>query len=159
MKWLTKFIERRRPKYLSHLGFVWPLLATRRFGIAITMRIRSDASFDHKAECNRLRIVLQGAYLEHRELARYGEFEPAERVPRDAYRYGNAFGLWACVTRSKWSIGFERKGRRGGVELLDARNTQDRLVDFPQWMAPDEVVFDAQRPVVVLMVTWGGTWL
>lgn len=158
MKWFTKIMERRAPKYRSDSGFVWPLLETRWFGLALVMRYRSDTSFDQKAESNRIRFVLQGAYLEHRELARLGDREPAEPVPKDAFRYSNEFGLWACVTRSLHSIGFERAGRRGGVELLNARNTEDRLVDFAQWMEPQDVIYDAERPVVFLKLVWGGVW-
>lgn len=155
MKWFTKIMERRAPAYRHDIGFVWPLLTTRWFALGISMRFRSDSTFDQRAECYRLRYVLQGSYLEHREMARFGEHEPAERTPKGAYRYSNQFGLWACVTRGLHSLSFERKGRRGGVELLGARNTEDALVDFAQWMKPQDVIYDAERPVVLLMLVWG----
>lgn len=158
MKWFEKIMERRAPKYRYDLGFVWPLLETRWFGLALVMRFRSDSSFDQRAECSRARYVLQGAYLEHRELARFGDHEPAESMPKGAFRYSNQFGLWACTTRGRHSLSFERKGRRGGVELLDARNTEDRLVDFAKWMRPQDVIYDAERPVVFLMLARTVAW-
>lgn len=153
-----KIIENRKPKYAERFGYVWPLWATRWFGIGLVLRIRSDTSFDQRAEANRIRIVLEGEYMEHREVPRTGEFEPAARVPKDAYTYGNQYGLWACSSRKRGAVSFEPVGRRGGVELFTARDQGDSLIDFPNWMQHRDVVFDADRPVLMLTITWGGCW-
>lgn len=153
-----KIIENRRPKYAERFGYVWPLWTTRWFGVGLVLRIRSDTSFDQRAEANRIRIVLEGEYLEHRELPRTGEYEPAARVPKGAYTYGNQYGLWACSSRKRGAVSFEPIGRRGGVELLTARNQGDSLIDFPNWMQHRDVVFDADRPALMLTITWGGCW-
>lgn len=158
MKWHRKIVESKKPTYSDHLGMVWMLLETRWFGLGIVLRARSDSSFGQRAEANRVRLVLEGQYLEHREVPRTGEFEPAVRVAKDAYTYGNQYGLWACRTLSKGGMTIERVGRRGGVELLAARNQEDALVDFPNWMQHRDVIFDAERPVFMLVLTWGGCW-
>ena len=158
MKWYRKIVENKKPAYADSLGMVWPLLQTRWFGLGIVLRIRSDSSFDQRAEANRIRLVLEGQYLEHFEVPRTGDYEPAAKLPSGAYTYGNKYGLWASRTLGPGSLAFERAGRRGGVELLAPHNQGDSLIDFPNWMQHRDVVFDAERPVFMLMLTWGGVW-
>ena len=158
MKWFRKIIENRKPKYADALGYAWPLWVTRWFGVGLVLRFRSDTTFDQRAEANRVRVVLEGEYLEHYEVPRVGQYEPAVRLPADAYKYGNQYGLWACRTRRPRAIVFEPVGRRGGVELLSPRDQADSLIDFANWMQHGDVVFDADRPVLMLVLTWGGCW-
>lgn len=158
MKWVRKIIETKRPDFIHDLGMAWSLWSTRWFGVALVLRTRSDSSFDQAAESNRIRVVLEGEYLEHYEVPRLGKYEPAVPVPKDAYSYGNDDGLWFCRERTVGDISFERVRRRGGVELLDARTAGDAIVDFPQWMTQREVIFDAHRPVLMLVISWGGVW-
>ena len=158
MKWHRKIVENKKPTYADSLGMVWALLQTRWFGLGIVLRARSDSSFDQRAEANRIRLVLEGQYLEHFEVPRTGDYEPSVTVPADAYTYGNQYGLWACRTLSKGDMALERVGRRGGVELLAARDQADSLIDFPNWMQHRDVIFDAERPVFMLVLTWGGCW-
>ena len=122
------------------------------------MRYRSDSTFDQRNESNRLILVLDGTYLDHYEIPRTGDSEPAKHVPAEAYVYGNQWGLWACVTRQKGALVRKRVGDRGGLELLSPRNTDDKIIDFAEWMRHEEVVSNSERPVILLMVTWGGTW-
>jgi hypothetical protein len=158
MKWYRKIAENKKPTYTDHLGMVWTLWETRWFGIGIVLRARSDSTFDQRAESNRSRLVLEGQYLEHYEIPRTGDYEAAIELPADAYTYGNQYGLWACRTLSQGDMTLERVGRRGGVELLAARNQADALVDLPNWMQHRDVIFDAERPVFMLVLTWGGCW-
>ena len=111
-----------------------------------------------RAESNRIKIVLDGEVLEHYELPRTGEAEPAEKVEKDAYVYHNAYGLWACRRLEPKRVVFERCGRRGGLELLDARTVSEKIVDFPHWLELSDTKFDAQRKVWLLTITWGGCW-
>lgn len=157
MKWLRRYIEKRRPEYVDSLGFVWPLWTTRKFGLAIVLRFRSDTSFDQVAEVNRLRWVVDGEYIEHQELPRLGEHTPAVDVEEGAYVYSNDYGLYMARTIVPRQLTIEPAGRRGGVELLAPRpNTGDKIVHFPLWM--DEPIFDADRPVLMFMLCWGGAW-
>ncbi len=158
MKWLRKLIENTRPTYAHDQGFVWTLWETRWFGLGLVLRFRSDTHLDQRAEASRVRVVLQGEYLEHFEIPRTGQYEPAGRVPKGAYTYGNQFGLWGCRRHGPGAVVYEPVGRRGGVELLSARNQEDALIDYPNWMQHHDVVFDAERPVVMLMLTWNGVW-
>lgn len=158
MKWFRKIVEKRKPDYADRIGMVWSLWETRWFGLGVALRFRSDTTFDQHAESSRIRLVLEGQYLEHREIPRTGEYEPAVKVPPGAYTYGSQYGLWVCQTRERGALSFEPAGRRGGVELLSSRNQEDSLIDFPNWMQHGDVVFDAERPVLMLMLTWGGCW-
>lgn len=158
MKWLRNYVERKRPDLIENLGYAWQLLSCRWFGIGIVMRYRSDTWFNNRNEANRLILVLDGTYLDHYEIPRTGNNEPARRVPKGAYVYGNQRGLWACVTRNRGALVYKRAGARSGLELLSPRNTDDKIIDFAKWMRHEEVVFDAERPVILLMLTWGGVW-
>ena len=155
MNWIRRYIEKKRPDYIDSLGFVWPLLTTRRFGVALVMRFRSDQMFDQPAEVTRLRWVIEGEYIEHQELPRLGEHTPAVEVEEGAYVYSNDYGLYMARTIAPRQITIEPAGRRGGVELLAPRNTGDKIVDFHRWMKPSEIIFDAERPVLMLMICWG----
>ena len=143
MPWFRKLMERRKPEYVSPLGAIWPLWSTRWFGLAVVLRFKSDSTFDQRAECNRLLYVLDGEYLRHYEVPRFGEMEPAVKVPEGAYLYGNDYGLWACVTHKAKALFFERIGRRGGVELFSHPSAE----------------VDSAKRVVFLMFTWGGAWM
>ena len=158
MSWFRKIIESRAPTYAGPVGYTWSLFECRWFGLGLVMRYRSDSTFDQRAEAHRLRYVLEGEYLDHFEMPRTGEMEPACKVPKDAFVYGNVYGLWACVTRKAGNLFYEPWKRRGGTELLDARSTEERIVDYPEWMAHKAVVFDSGRQVTMLTVTWGGVW-
>lgn len=158
MSWHRRIAERRRPDGLTHLGMMWTLFACRWFGIALTLRFRSDSSFDQRAECNRLRWVVEGEYVEHRELPRLGELTPAVEVEEGAYVYGNDEGLWMSRNIATRQITIEPYNTRGGVELLDARTVADKIVDFPRWMEHEDVVFNSERQVWMLVISWGGGW-
>lgn len=158
MKWLHRYVERNKPQLIEELGFAWPLLMTRWFGLGLVMRFRSDSSFDQRNEANRLILVLDGSYLDHYEIPRTGEHEPAVGTPDGAYTYGNQYGLWVCVERIAWDLVSKPVGSRGGVELLPPRNTEERIIDYPEWMDHEQVVFDGERPVLMLVLTWGGCW-
>lgn len=155
MKWVRRYIESKRPKYTGDLGFLWPLFTTKRFSIGLAMRFRSDTTFDQPCECSWLRWVIEGEYIEHQELPRIGEHTPAVEVEEGAYVYSNDFGLFMARTITTRQITIEPAGRRGGIELLAPRDTADRLVDFGKWMHKGEEIFDAERPVVYLMICWG----
>ena len=158
MKWWRKIIENRRPAFFTEIGMTWPLWCTRWFGIALSLRYRSDSTFDQVTECNRLVFVLEGVQLEHRELPRYGRHQPAQRVPKGAYTYVDEQGLWLSQERRAGALFAQREGRRGGIELPAPANAGDRIIDFPEWMRTTEVVFDGEGQVIVLMLVWGGVW-
>lgn len=157
MSWFKKLAASRRADGISDIGMYWSIVATRWFGIGLVLRYRSDSTFSQRAESNRIKLVLDGEVLEHSELPRTGEAEPAQKVEKGAYVYHNPFGLWACRRLGPKRVVFERRGRRGGLELLDAKNRDQRTVFFP-WMDAGEAKFDAQRPVYLLTFTWGGCW-
>ncbi len=158
MSWLRRFAEKNKPQHRSHLGFIRPLLQTRWFAIGLSLRYRSDSSFDQKAECSRLTVVLEGECTVHTEIPRLGRMTPAVRLPKDTFVYGNDDGLWAARRMTPGTVRYERVGHRGGVELHSARTTGEKLVDFPNWMQHKDVVFDSERQVFSLMVVWGGVW-
>jgi hypothetical protein len=158
MKWLHRLIENKRPDWIANRGFAWEVWTTRWFGVSVTLRYRSDESFEQPAECNRLTVTLEGEYLRHFEVPRTGDNEPAMPLPKDTYVYGNEFGLWGCRTLHRGEVFYEAQGRRGGVELLDARNQGERMVDFANWMTHGEVIFDSDRVVLLLTICWGPGW-
>lgn len=157
-KWIRKYIEHNRPALASNQGFAWPLWTTRLFGLAIVLRYRSDSTFDLRNEGNRLIVVVEGEYLDHYEIPRTGKHEPAVKTPKDAYVYGNEDGLFVCMKRSPGDVVFKREDKRGGVELMSPETTEDRIIDWPDWMQHYEVIFDAERPVLWLMLVWGMNW-
>lgn len=152
MKWFRRIMTRRKPDGASNIGFLWVLFECRWFGVALVLRHRSDSRFDRPAECNRIKLVLEGEYCQHSEVS------ADEKVDKDAYVYLNAEGRWSNRLLQVGELAFERAGHRGGVELLDARTQGERMVDFAEWMALDDVVFDSERQVVWLMIAWGGVW-
>lgn len=158
MSWFRNIIERKAPTWAGPIGYTWCLFQCRWFGFALVLRHRSDSTFDQRAEAHRIRLVLEGEYLDHYEIPRIGEYEPAGRLPKKAYVYGNRYGLWASLMREPGDLFYEPLNRRGGTELLDARNTEERIVDYPEWMEHKDVVFNSDRQVVMLTLTWGGVW-
>lgn len=158
MSWFKKLAASRRADGISDIGMYWSIVATRRFGIGLVLRYRSDSTFSQRAESNRIKIVLDGEVLEHYELPRTGEAEPAEKVEKGAYVYQNAYGLWACRRLEPKRVVFERRGRRGGLELLDVNRVNQKVLHLPNWMKAKEIIYDAQKPVYFLTFTWGGCW-
>ena len=156
--WYRRIAEHRRPEFVSDIGMFWKLLYTRWFGLALVLRFRSDTTFDQIAESNRLRFVLEGEYIQHREIAHTGGNKPAEKVPEHAYVYSDQYGLYVSERVELHWTTFEPEGRRGGVELMAAENVGQQIVDFPNWMQHDEVIFDAERPCFMLVISWGGVW-
>ena len=158
MSWFKKLAASRRADGISDIGMYWSIVATRWFGIGLVLRYRSDSAFSQRAESNRIKIVLDGEVLEHYELPRTGEAEPAHKVEKGAYVYQNPFGLWVCRRLRPKRVVFERCGRRGGLELLDAKSRDETMTFFGHWMRSDEPVYGTQRQVWFLTITWGGCW-
>lgn len=157
MKWYRKLAERKRPNYIGDNAMGWYLVVTKWFGLALTLRYRSDSTFDQRAEANRITVILEGTRLRHYEVPRTGEHEPAIVVPKDAYTYGDKKGLWASVKERPKTVSREIVGHRGGIELLPAQRLEDRLVNLPT-LRHEELVFDSEAQVWALVFVWGGAW-
>lgn len=103
MKWHRKIVENKKPTYADSLGMVWTLLQTRWFGLGIVLRARSDSSFDQRAEANRIRLVLEGQYLEHYEIPRTGDVQVQIHIAaplRNALRRSGGIARSTCSSSS-----------------------------------------------------------
>lgn len=141
----------RRPEHVSHLGMSWTLLRLGRWSLQLTLRYRSAPDFEGQHFGDKWAMVIQGSCVFHRQIT---TDRPARNVGApEVYVYSDDKGrpyvatmLEPCNTYSA------RDGEIGGLELFPARKMEDRIVDFPKWMAGDEILTETEKQVWLIQL-------
>jgi hypothetical protein len=145
MKWFERYAAKHAPTHKSETGFFWTLFDFRWLHIGLGVKTHS---FLEARECEMpsLMYVLSGSYLEHRK--------NGDKGPED-YVYTDSEGRWAVHAVTQGKLRAWGPGDRQRLELFPAQRLADKLLDMPEWMKANDVEFNSEKQVWLLLVAWG----
>ena len=145
MKWFERYAAKHPPTYKSSTGFTWLLARVWHLHVGLIVKTHSVLE-PSKCEMPSLCYVLDGKFLEHR---RDGEKDV------DDYVYTDSEGRWVVHEVRKGGVrafGIDDTQR---LELFPALSREDRLLDMPEWMTTNDVEFNSEKQVWLLLFAWG----
>lgn len=134
-KLLNWFANRRRPDTVEADQFYWSLLSLFGFNVGICLVFRSEEHDDFRPNPDELHwVVLSGGYL--------------ARILRVDGRNIRLEDTWAFAYRHY------PRNAMFNIELPAARDFAEAMLRF-RWMSVPEMVFDAKKPLWLLVVSRG----
>ena len=144
MKWFERYAAKRKPDHKSPSGFAWVLLDFWKLRIALAVKTHSFLE-TRTCEVPSLTYVVSGKYLEHRKDGDKGA---------DDYMYTDSEGRWVVHTVSQGHLRAFGRGDSQRLELYPAEKLGDKLLDMPEWMTVNEVEFNSEKQVWLLLFAW-----
>jgi hypothetical protein len=151
MKLHRWYAGQHRPTHITHLGMSWTLLRLGRWSLQLTLRYRSAPDFEGQHFGDKWAMVIEGCCVFHRQITPEGR--PARNVwAPEVYVYTSAGRAYVATALEPFKTYSARDGEIGGLELFPARKMEDRIVDFPKWMAGDEILTETEKQVWLIQL-------
>lgn len=144
MKWFERYAAKRVPHRKSSTGFTWKFFDFWRLHVMLVVKTHSRTE-SRQCEIPSLAYVLQGKYLEHRL--------NGQRDTGD-WMYTDSEGQWVVHEVLQGRLRAWEVGEKQRIELFPAERLVDRLLDMPEWMTANEVEFNTEKQVWLLLFGW-----
>lgn len=151
LRFFQWWVSRKRPALINQRLLMWVLACTKILTVSLQIRVGNAKDYElTPIEYDSWFYLVHGSMLLHIR-------NDGKPHPRHEYAYVDEMAGDMRVL--KLQAGDKLRLRAGDavmVELFDAINTEDKLLDFPRWMTPNEVLKNTKRQAWLFVVTVGG---
>lgn len=151
-KLLRRYAERHVPTVHENKYFRWRLFDFGPLRIYLWAWTKScvkrEEVFNVRDRHNWLLLVDGEARLHY-------EHDFADPLPPESYRFVRQDVWFVARLFSQGEIAYFRGGEQFEVDLAAARTYAEKIFDMPEWMTPNDVLFDTERQAWVLDIGWG----
>lgn len=144
MRWFERYAAKHKPSHRCEYGFSWILFSF--FRLQVRLIVRTHSMLETQVTTYpRVYYTLQGGHLEHRRDGDKGA---------DDYVYSDVEGQWVVhYVPPKRLRAFSRLDMHR-TELFPAERLADKLLDMPEWMTANDVEFNTEKQLWLLLFTW-----